>query len=41
MDEIEARVVCAPVKVGDVLIENVAGTSVAVAATGNMEIGGQ
>ena len=41
MDEIEARVVCAPVKVGDVLIENVAGTSVAVAATGNMEIEGQ
>ena len=41
MDEIEARVVCAPVKVGDVLIENVAGPSVAVAATGNMEIGGQ
>ncbi len=41
MDEIEARVVCAPVKVGDVLIENVAGTSVAVAATGNMESEGQ
>ena len=41
MDEIEARVVCAPVKVGDVLIENVARTSVAVAATGNMESEGQ
>ena len=41
MDEMEARVVCAPVKVGDVLIENVAGTSVAVAATGNMESEGQ
>ena len=41
MDEIEARAVCAPVKVGDVLIESVAGTSVAVVATGNMESGGQ
>lgn len=37
MDEIEAKVVYAPVRVGDILIENVAGTSVAVAATGNME----
>lgn len=37
MDEIEAKVVHAPVRVGDILIENVAGTSVAVAATGNME----
>ncbi|MCM1134393.1 MAG: FAD-dependent oxidoreductase [Clostridium sp.] len=37
MDEIEARVVCAPVKVGDVLIEKVAGTVVPVIATGNME----
>ena len=41
MDEIEARAVCAPVKVGDVLIESVAGTSVAVVATGNMESEGQ
>ncbi len=36
MDEIEAAVVSAPVKAGDVLIENVAGTSVSVIATGNL-----
>ncbi|MDE7285272.1 MAG: DUF1667 domain-containing protein [Lachnospiraceae bacterium] len=36
MEEIKAAVIDAPVKVGDVLIENVAGTSVAVVATGNM-----
>ncbi len=29
-------VIEAPVKVGDVLIENVAGTSIAIIATGNM-----
>ncbi len=36
MEEIKAAVIDAPVKVGDILIENVAGTSVAVIATGNM-----
>lgn len=35
MEEIKAKVIDAPVRVGDVLIENVAGTSVAVIATGN------
>lgn len=38
MEEIKAAVVNAPVKVGDILIENVAGTSVSVIATGNMQI---
>lgn len=37
MEEIKAAVVDAPVKVGDILIENVAGTSVPVIATGNMQ----
>ena len=37
MEEIKAAVVDAPVEVGDILIENVAGTSVPVIATGNMQ----
>lgn len=37
MDQIRERQVNAPVRVGDVLIENVAGTSVPVVATGNYE----
>ena len=37
MEEIKAAIVDAPVKVGDILIENVAGTSVPVIATGNMQ----
>lgn len=37
MEEIKAAVADAPVKVGDILIENVAGTSVPVIATGNMQ----
>ena len=37
MEEIKAAVIDAPVKVGDILIENVAGTSVPVIATGNMQ----
>ena len=36
MKEIKMTVIEAPVKVGDVLIENVAGTSIAIIATGNM-----
>ena len=35
LDEIGAVTVDAPVKAGDVLIQNVAGTSVPVVATGN------
>ncbi len=38
MREIKKAVVKAPVSVGDVLIENVAGTSVSVVATGNMRV---
>ena len=37
MEEIRRARVLAPVRVGDVLIENVAGTSVSVIATGNMD----
>lgn len=37
MEEISRARVSAPVRVGDVLIENVAGTSVSVIATGNMD----
>lgn len=37
MEEIKAAVVDAPVKVGDILIENVAGTSVPIIATGNIQ----
>lgn len=37
MEQIRTAVVSAPVKVGDVLIENVAGTGIGVIATGNME----
>lgn len=37
MTEIRAAIANAPVKVGDVLIENVAGTGVSVVATGNIE----
>lgn len=37
MEEIKGAVTDAPVKVGDILIENVAGTSVPVIATGNMQ----
>jgi len=37
MDEIRAAVVSAPIRVGDVLIRNVAGTLVPVVATANME----
>lgn len=36
--EIQAAVVQAPVKIGDILIENVAGTSVPIIATGNMPL---
>ena len=36
MEEIRAAVIQAPVKIGDILIENVAGTPVPVIATGNM-----
>ena len=36
MAQIRAASVCPPVRVGDVLIENVAGTSIAVIATGNL-----
>ncbi len=36
MEEIRSAVVKAPVKIGDILIENVAGTPVPVIATGNM-----
>lgn len=36
MEEIKATVIEAPIKVGDILIENVAGTSAAIIATGNM-----
>lgn len=39
MEEIKAAVVDAPIKVGDILIENIAGTSVPVIATGNMQQG--
>lgn len=39
LDEIGAVTVKAPVKAGDVLIQNVAGTSVSVVATGNMPVG--
>ena len=35
MEEIKAACVNAPVKVGDVLIENVADTGISVIATGN------
>ncbi len=38
MKEIRQRMVQAPVKVGDVLIENIAGTGIDVVATGNMGI---
>ncbi len=38
LDEIGAVTVKAPVKAGDVLIQNVAGTSVSVVATGNMPV---
>ncbi len=38
MKEIRQRMVQAPVKVGDVLIENIAGTGIDVIATGNMGI---
>lgn len=38
MEEIKGAVVQAPVKVGDVLIENVAGTKVCVIATGNAAV---
>ena len=37
MSEIRRAAVLAPVKVGDVLIENVAGTEIPVIATGNMD----
>ena len=37
MEEIQKARVPAPVRVGDVLIRNVAGTSVSVIATGNMD----
>lgn len=37
MEEIKRAVINAPIKVGDRLIENVAGTSVPVVATGNMQ----
>lgn len=39
MREIQATYVAAPVKVGDVLIENVADTGISVIATGNMAAG--
>lgn len=39
MREIQAAYVAAPVKVGDVLIENVADTGISVIATGNMAAG--
>lgn len=38
MKEIRQKIVQAPVKVGDVLIENIAGTGIDVVATGNMGI---
>ncbi len=38
LDEIEAVTVDAPVKAGDVLIQNVAGTTVSVVATGNIPV---
>ncbi|MDD6492968.1 MAG: FAD-dependent oxidoreductase [Firmicutes bacterium] len=37
MDEIKSTLVKAPVRVGDILIENVAGTNIPVVATGNMD----
>ncbi|MCI8615749.1 MAG: FAD-dependent oxidoreductase [Lachnospiraceae bacterium] len=39
LEEIGAVVANAPVKTGDVLIQNVAGTSVSVVATGNIPVG--
>ena len=37
MKDVNAAEVKAPVRIGDVIIENVAGTGVAVVATGNVE----
>lgn len=40
MEEIRCAAARAPIKVGDILIENVAGTGISVIATGNMNIAG-
>ncbi len=37
MEEIQAACVKAPVRIGDILIENVAGTAISVVATGNVQ----